>query len=686
MKRLLAFLSLIALAPMAVQGEFQFVEDLTPPGGEIEDFGLGAAVFGNELFVAWPHGFGNPDPAPACGEVHYYKKGAGGRFELQSVLQAPNCTLGDMFGASTMALDGDTLVVPAFSGLRGDGQGSPAASRLWVFQRDPDHAPGDVNAGWRPVTELTGSKVDGNRAIGGKVQIRGNLMAAQSHVMESAFGFRFARADGIYLFKRDGDSWTEFKHLTEPTDFFGFDFELTSEQLIVGAPEAQTFGAAGKVLVYDYSGENFTLRQTLTAGPERNLGYFLTVDGDQLAVGAINLAQTGAVFLFERDANGDWQAAGKLTPPTRANNDLYGVSGRLVDDLLIIGAENGLRQSGPSAGKVFIYRRSAGGMTLIQELVAPVASDASDVFGGSLLSNGTDLFIKAIGTPAGGFSAFYHFQREAPPAVEEPFAVSLGHSGLFFHPERSGEGFMINTLPDGRGMMLWFTYDQGTPMWLLAIGPIEDNAMLLNEVFVTHGRVFDPTFNPNQYELLNWGSMVLEFDDCDTGRVHYFSDLGFGDGSFELVRLSNIAGLRCGETVEPVVNGFSGGFFNPGRDGEGLKIHITDLDGEWVPVVYWPTYDTEGNQLWLFGMGRTEGDSILIDELERFDGASFGDLFNSSDVNRSRWGSARIDFDGCDDLVINYQSDSPEFGSGSLDMTRLYLLGQTTCNGSPSQR
>ncbi|TVQ38692.1 MAG: hypothetical protein EA370_05585 [Wenzhouxiangella sp.] len=686
MNRAIAFCALLVMAPLTIQAEFQFVEDLTPPGGELEDFGLGAAIFGNELFVAWPHGFGNPAPALACGEVHYYRKGAAGKFEIQSVLQAPNCIPGDMFGASNMALDGNTLVVPAFSGLRGDGQGSPANSRLLIFERDDGYAEGDINAGWRPRGELTGSRVGSNRAIGGKVQIQGDLLAAQSHVMESAFGFRFARADGIYLFRRQGETWSEIAHLTESTDFFGFDFELTADQLIVGAPEAQTFGGAGKVLVYDRSGDVFSLRQTLTAGPERNVGYFLTVDDNLMAVGAVNLAQPGAVFLFERDAGGNWQAAGKLTPPVRANNDLYGVSGRLVDDLLVIGAENGLRQSAPSAGKVYVYRRSGADMAPVQELVAPLASTASDVFGGAVLSNGTDLFVKAVGTPAGGVSAFYHFQRETPPSLEEPFEITLGHSGLFYNPERSGEGFMIDTLPDGRGLMLWFTYHEAAPMWLLAIGPIEDNTMFLNEVFTTRGGRFGPAFDQALYELISWGSMVLEFDDCDNGKVWYFSDLGFGDGSFELSRLSNIAGLRCGETRQPVINGFSGGFFNPSRAGEGLQVHITDMEGEWVPVVYWPTYDTDGNQLWLFGMGRTEGDSILIDELQRFDGASFGNQFDSADVTGSRWGSARIDFDGCDDLTINYQSDLVEYGSGGLAMTRLYQLGQTTCNGSPSQR
>ena len=92
-------------------------------------------------------------------------------------------------------------------------------------------------------------------------------------------------------------------------------------------------------MVYDRNGDDFTLRQTLTAGPESNFGYFLDTSGDRLAVGAVNLAQPGAVFLFDRAANGDWEPAGKLTPPTRADNDIFGVAGRFADDLLIIGAE-----------------------------------------------------------------------------------------------------------------------------------------------------------------------------------------------------------------------------------------------------------------------------------------------------------------------------------------------------------
>lgn len=695
MRKLITCLSFtLAMLSMPAVAQFEFVEDLTPAGGEVEDFGLGSRVFENDLFVAWPHGFGEPDPAPTCGEVYHYTKNAEGRFELASVLQAPSCSPGDMFGAADMELDGDTLFISALSGLRGDGQGNPSDSRVWIFERDPSYNPDGVNAGWRPVTDLIGSNVGGNRAIGGSLDIEGDTLAVQSVTFETVFGFNFARADGIYIFQRNGDSWAEIDRITESTAFYGLDFELTADQLIVGAPEAQTFGGPGRVYVYDRVGDDFVLSQTLTTtDSESNFGYFVDVQDQTMAVGAVNLAQPGAVFLYERDGAGLWQPSGKLTPPTRANNDIYGVIGRFADDLLIVGAENGVRQTEPAAGKVYIYQRSGSDYELIQELVAPVSSNGSDVFGGGLTTNGTDLLVKAFGAPAGGFTAFYHFQREASAGPGEPtdpdpsFAVEPGHSGLFFNADRSGEGFMIDMLPDGRGLMFWFTYAEGQPLWLIAQGPVEGNLMRLDQVFAPRGARFGDAFDAGDVDLVEWGSLLFEFDDCDGGRVHYFSDqAGFGDGSIELSRLSNIAGIDCGETRETVVNGFSGGFFNPERGGEGLQIHITDLDGQHTPVVYWPTFDTQGNPLWLFGMGRTEGDSIVIDEMRRYSGAAFGELFDSSDVVGSDWGSVRIDFEGCDQLTIDYQSDDPAYGSGQIDMIRLYQLGLTTCSGTPSAR
>ncbi|MEE4305130.1 MAG: hypothetical protein V2J19_13365 [Wenzhouxiangella sp.] len=678
---------LLALAPIGLRAQFEFVEDLTPSGGELEDFGIGVEVFGNEMFASWPHGFGNPDPAPACGELYHYEKNADGRWELLGILQAPDCSPGDMFGATSVALEGDLLAVPAFTGLRFDGQGDAGDSAVHLFERDPGYNPGGINAGWRPIARLTESEDGADRALGGLVEFNDGVLAVQSHVFENAYGYNFARSDSIVLFGEVGGSWQEIGRVSENTDFFGLGYSLSDEQLIVGAPETQTYGGAGRVYVYDRQGGQLTLAQTLDAGPEANFGYFVDVQDDWMAVGALNIGAQGAVFLYRREG-GSWQPAGKLTPPDRAANDLYGVVTRFSGDLLFVGAENGRRQSEPAAGAVFIYQREGGEYRLIQTLQAPVDSDKSDLFGTYVSSNGTDLLVKAVATPAGGRAALYHFQREGgstPPPTGTPFEVSTGHSGLFFNPERSGEGFMIDTLPDGRALMFWFTYDNGEPMWLTALGETVDASIVLDQVYVTEGGRFGPAFDPAEVAVTSWGSIVIDFEDCDRGTVSYDSELGQGSGQFELVRLSNIAGLDCGETVGTVLNGFSGGFYNRQRSGEGLQVHVTDIDGARTPVVYWPTYDADGRQVWLLGIGSIEGERIAIDNLRRLSGASFGPDFDPESVVDEYWGELQIDYQGCDLLTLSYSAEDPAYGNGQIQMERLYHIGQTTCSEQPSR-
>ncbi len=686
----------LALVPFALKADFEFVENLTPSGGEIEDFGIGAEVFGNELFASWSHGIGAPAsaPAPACGELYHYEKNAHGRWELLGILQAPDCRPGDMFGATSIALENNLLAVPAFTGLRFDGQGNAADSAVYLFERDPDYNPGGVNAGWRPVATLKDSRSGSNRALGGGLRMNNGVLAVQSHVFESVFGINFARTDSIVLFAEIGGSWQEVGRAAESRDFFGLGFALSDDQLIVGAPEAQTFGGAGRVYVYDRQGAELEQVQVLSAGSEANFGYSVDARDDWMAVGALNIGAPGAVFLYRRDADGDWQEAGKLTPPERSANDLYGVVARFSGDLLFVGAENGRRQSDPGAGAVFIYQQIGDGYELIQTLHAPVDSAQSDVFGGHVSSNGTDLLVKAMATPAGGQAALYHYQRAGGSTPVDPvepadpadpdFEVSPGHSGLFYNPERSGEGFMVDTLPDGRALMLWFTYDNGEPMWLTSMGELVGASIVLDQVFVTNGGQFGPAFDPADVNAIPWGSIVLDFEDCDQGMASYVSDVGYGAGQFELVRLSNIAGLRCGETTDTVLNGFSGGFYSPARSGEGLQVHITDIGDVRTPVVYWPTYDDAGGQMWLFGMGRIEGDSIVIDDVRHFSGADFGPGFDQKSVIDERWGEVRIDYSGCDQLTIHYSTESSAYGDGQVEMERLYHLGQTECSGQPS--
>ena len=42
--------------------------------------------------------------------------------------------------------------------------------------------------------------------------------------------------------------------------------------------------------------------------------------------------------------------------------------------------------------------------------------------------------------------------------VQGPYWVSPAHSGSWFQADRSGEGFILEILPDGNSVAAWFTF------------------------------------------------------------------------------------------------------------------------------------------------------------------------------------------------------------------------------------
>ncbi len=139
-------------------------------------------------------------------------------------------------------------------------------------------------------------------------------------------------------------------------------------------------------------------------------------------------------------------------------------------------------------------------------------------------------------------------------------------------------------------------------------------------------------------------------------------------------------GLAAAQTPFVVGTGITGAWYNPDRDGEGFLLEI--LSGDQA-LVTWYTYDLNGRQLWLIGNGVIEGSVIRVDELLSTSGAVFGPAFDPAQVERTRWGSLELTFSGCDTAQAQY-SGPPEFGDGTLALTRLTRLRHAPCdNGRP---
>ena len=104
------------------------------------------------------------------------------------------------------------------------------------------------------------------------------------------------------------------------------------------------------------------------------LGASVAVDGGRVAVGAYNhdvdgFDETGAIWIFERDGAGQWIESAKVTTTPlavarRLGNDAIGLDG----DVLA-----GIGVTGPNQNALFVFERDAGG-NWVQVFVSPSAS------------------------------------------------------------------------------------------------------------------------------------------------------------------------------------------------------------------------------------------------------------------------------------------------------------------------
>jgi plastocyanin len=115
-----------------------------------------------------------------------------------------------------------------------------------------------------------------------------------------------------------------------------------------------------------------------------------------------------------------------------------------------------------------------------------------------------------------------------------PFAINQGIAGSWFNPATSGQGFLIDILPDIRFLFVaWFTYEKATPpsaapwvppkigvpehRWMTASGNYTDNVATLN-LYSSRGGVFNA---PQTVTTSQVGTMTMTFTDCSTGSISF---------------------------------------------------------------------------------------------------------------------------------------------------------------------
>ncbi len=114
-------------------------------------------------------------------------------------------------------------------------------------------------------------------------------------------------------------------------------------------------------------------------------------------------------------------------------------------------------------------------------------------------------------------------------------------SGAWYDPERGGEGFVVEVIEDGRGVVYWFTYEPGGEQqaWMMGDGHFDGTTLHIDNLIQPRDADDGMPFNADGIEHLHWGTLTIEFEDDDSGHIWFDSvDEDYGSGDYPIERLA----------------------------------------------------------------------------------------------------------------------------------------------------
>ncbi|MGM0556732.1 MAG: FG-GAP repeat protein [Myxococcota bacterium] len=237
----------------------------------------------------------------------------------------------------------------------------------------------------------------------------------------------------VYIFVREGTTWMQQAKLAASNGgaghYFGTSVSISGDTVVVGAPG---FGdAAGAVYVFDRDPQGDWVQTEMLQASNNEFGdefgKDVDIDGDTIVAGAwkedsktrvINGAgdnnegpQSGAAYVFERDAQGAWAESTYLKASNAGQGDAYGTSVAIDGDTIAVGSRfddsdstgvdaNASNNNLEDAGSVFVYARD-GQSWAQQAYIKASNAGNSDGFGYRVGLAGDTLAVSAPGEQSG---------------------------------------------------------------------------------------------------------------------------------------------------------------------------------------------------------------------------------------------------------------------------------------------
>lgn len=153
------------------------------------------------------------------------------------------------------------------------------------------------------------------------------------------------------------------------------------------------------------------------------------------------------------------------------------------------------------------------------------------------------------------------------------------------------------------------------------------------------------------------------------------TDLTDSGGNDKTIPLSFSSAAAADPFV--VEAGTSSIWIDPERNGEGFMLEIL---ADQRALVYWFTYDEQGNQDWYYAVGEIRGNRIVFPDLLQVENGHFGPGFDPAAVENIVVGSASFSWSSCAEGVMDWTLDDRTgddgYRQGRMNLVRVsYVMG-----------
>lgn len=136
---------------------------------------------------------------------------------------------------------------------------------------------------------------------------------------------------------------------------------------------------------------------------------------------------------------------------------------------------------------------------------------------------------------------------------------------------------------------------------------------------------------------------------------------------------------RPAETV-PVLDGrWSGEWFDPSRNGEGILLEMLDTQNALLYFFTYPPAGAPGKQAWMLATGRVIGNGIAFDDLRR------PTKLADASIDAQRWGKGWLSFDDCSHGRLRWEGPDG-WGRYEVPLARITALQGLDCTGTSAEK